>query len=90
MQTKVHLVPVAVRLPVGDAVLLGHVPALGQQLLVRDLLLGLGALLLYELLGGQLGLIELLGNLALLTLLVGNNLEIERVSVRNRVLCFME
>ena len=90
MQTKVHLVPVAVRLPVGDAVLLGHVPALGQQLLVRDLLLGLGALLLYELLGGQLGLIELLGNLALLTLLVGNNLEIERQSVRNRVLCFME
>ena len=88
MQTKVHLVPVAVRLPVGDAVLLGHVPALGQQLLVRDLLLGLGALLLYELLGGQLGLIELLGNLALLTLLVGNNLEIERQSVRNRVLCF--
>ena len=90
MQTKVHLVPVAVRLPVGDAVLLGHVPALGQQLLVRDLLLGLGALLLYELLGGQLGLIELLGNLALLTLLVWNHLENERQSVRNRVLCFME
>ena len=57
---------------------------------MRDLLLGLGALLLYELLGGQLGLIELLGNLALLTLLVGNYLESERQSVRNQALCFME
>ena len=45
---------------------------------MRDLLLGLGALLLYELLGSQLGLVELLGNLALLALLVGNHLERER------------
>ena len=72
------LIAIAVSLPVGDTVLLGHILTLGQQLLVRDLLLGLGALLLYELLGGQLGLIELLGNLALLALLVGNHLESER------------
>ena len=41
---------------------------------MRDLLLGLGALLLYELLRSQLGLIKLLWHLALLALLVRNHL----------------
>ena len=41
---------------------------------MRDLLLGLGTLLLDELLGSQFGLVELLGLLTLLALLVGNHL----------------
>ena len=47
------LVPLAVGLPESDAVLLRHVPTLGQHLLVRDLLPPLDAALLHELLGRE-------------------------------------
>ena len=75
MISSSYLVPVAVRLPVGDAVLLSHVLALGEQLLVGDLLLVLDALLLDELLWRQHSLAELLRLQPLLTLLVWHNLK---------------
>ena len=37
-----YLLAIGIGLPESDAVLLGHVPALGQQLRVRDCLLALG------------------------------------------------
>ena len=69
-----HLISITVRLPVCDTILFRDIPALGQQLLVGDLLLVLGALLLHELLGGEDRLTELLGLQALFALLVWHNL----------------
>ena len=46
--TRPDLLALGVRLPQGDAVLLGHVPALGQQLRVRDCLLTLRKILFVQ------------------------------------------
>ena len=69
-----HLLTIIVCFPECDTVLFGNIPTLGQQLLVGNLLLVLGALLLHELLGGKDGLAELLGFESLFALFVWHNL----------------
>ena len=69
-----RLVAVAVRLPVGDAVLLCDVLALRNHLEMGNSLGSLFASLLYKQLGSQLCLVELLRNHAHGALSVRNNL----------------
>ena len=69
-----YLISIAVCLPICDTVLFCNISALGQQLLVGNLLLVLGALLLHELLGGEDGLAELLRFQSLFALFVWHNL----------------
>lgn len=68
-----NLISITVCLPICDTVLFGNIPALGQQLLVGNLLLVLGALLLHKLLGGEDGLAELLRFQSLFALFVWHN-----------------
>ena len=71
---NLHLLPVVVCLPERYTVLLSHVPAFGEQLLVGDGLLALVAALLDEQLGRQLLFLVLLGLEAHFTLLVRHHL----------------
>ena len=68
-----HLLTIIVCLPECDTVLLGHIPALGEQFLVRNLLLALITRLLHKQLGRQLLLCVLHWLQSHLTLLVWNN-----------------
>ena len=81
-----HLLPVLVRLPERDAVLLGHVAALGEEFLVGDCLLALVAALLHEQLGGELLLRVLLRLQPHLALLVGHHLALGLRHVDTHVL----
>jgi len=72
--TRPDLFSIGVSFPKCDTVLLGYVPTLGEQLGVWDCLLASGAALLNKLLGLELGLSVLLGNLGRLALLVWNHL----------------
>merc|ERR1719234_723268 len=74
VSARPNLFSISVSLPESDTVLLGHVPALGQQLRVGDGLLALCAALLDELLRRKLRLSELLRFLPRLALLVRDNL----------------
>ena len=69
-----HLFSIFISFPVSHTILLGHIPTLWQQFLVRNWLLPCYAGPLYELLGCQFCLWVILGHLLSLALFVRDNL----------------
>ena len=74
MLLQTNLLARLIRLPESDTVLLGHIPTLREEFLVRNGLLTLVTRLLHEQLRSQLLLYKLLGLQPHAAVLVGNHL----------------